>query len=76
MYWQTTGRHVRRKIRWWHRWLRPQLAGDDGTVTIEYAICTVGAAALAAALYTLVTGQSVVSALADLVMSSMQTPFS
>ena len=74
MFWQTTGRHVRRKVRWWHRWLRPQLANDDGTVTIEYAICAVGAAALSAVLYTLVTGQSVLSALSELVMSAMAVP--
>ncbi len=43
--------------------------------TAEYAIGTVAAAALAAVLYTLVTGDSVASALASLVDRALSVGF-
>lgn len=67
MFLQTTGRHARRKVRWWHRWLRPVTVADDGMSTAEYAIGTVAAAAFAAVLYSIVTGDSVSSGLTSLV---------
>ncbi|WP_255826791.1 DUF4244 domain-containing protein [Amycolatopsis sp. GM8] len=67
MFWQTPGRHARRKIRWWHRWRRPVLIADDGMSTAEYAIGTVAAAALAAVLYSIVTGDTVTAGLTSLI---------
>lgn len=55
----------RRALRWRGGHL---LIGDDsGMSTAEYAIGTIAAAAFAAILYTVVTGDSVVSALTGLV---------
>lgn len=44
---------------------------DDGMTTAEYAIGTIAAAALAAVLYTVVTGDSVTSALTSLVQRAL-----
>ena len=44
---------------------------DDGMSTVEYAIGTVVAAAFAAVLYKIVTGDSVVSALTGLIQSAL-----
>lgn len=44
-----------------------RLRGDDGMSTAEYAIGTIAAAAFAALLYTVVTGDSVLAALTSLV---------
>jgi hypothetical protein len=71
MFWQTTGRHAQRKIRWWHRWLRPVIVGDDGMSTAEYAIGTVAAAAFAAVLYSIVTGDSVTAGLTSLIQHAL-----
>lgn len=67
MFWQTTGRHARPTVRWWHRWRRLALAADDGMTTAEYAIGTVAAAALAAVLYSIVTGDTVTAGLTSLI---------
>jgi C4-dicarboxylate transporter len=75
MFWQTTGRHARRKLRWWHRWFRTVAVADDGMTTAEYAIGTVAAAAFAAVLYTIVTGDSVVSGLTSLVEHALTVTF-
>ncbi|GAA2558117.1 DUF4244 domain-containing protein [Pseudonocardia hydrocarbonoxydans] len=48
---------------------------DDGMSTVEYAIGTVAAAAFAAVLYTVVSGESVVTALTDLVTRALSTTF-
>jgi len=48
---------------------------DDGMSTVEYAIGTVAAAAFAAVLYTVVSGDSVVTALTDLVTRALGTTF-
>lgn len=45
--------------------------GDAGMSTAEYAIGTVAAAAFAAVLYTIVTGDSVVGALTSLVQRAL-----
>lgn len=48
---------------------------DEGMTTVEYAVGTVVAAAFAAVLYRIVTGDSIVSGLTDLVNSALQTAF-
>ncbi|WP_422392122.1 DUF4244 domain-containing protein [Nakamurella antarctica] len=49
--------------------------GDAGMSTVEYAVGTVAAAAFAAVLYRIVTGDSVVTGLTDLVNSALNTSF-
>ena len=46
---------------------------DAGMSTVEYAVGTVVAAAFAAVLYKIVTGDSVVAGLTDLVNSALHT---
>jgi hypothetical protein len=63
-------------FRWRHRGIAeirrtPAGWGDDGMATAEYAIVTVGAAAVAAFLYTLVTGETVTSALTRLIVRAL-----
>jgi len=64
---------VRNKI----RSLRAQLAllvvDDDGMSTVEYAIGTIAAAAFGAILYTVITGDSVVSALTNIINRALNT---
>ena len=47
------------------------LREDDGMSTVEYAIGTVAAAAFAAVLYAVVTGDSIVGALTTLVQRAL-----
>ncbi|WP_354530370.1 DUF4244 domain-containing protein [Nakamurella sp. UYEF19] len=47
--------------------------GDEGMSTVEYAVGTVVAAAFAAVLYKIVTGDSVVAGLTGLVNSALHT---
>ena len=47
---------------------------DDGSTTVEYAIVTVAVAAFAAVLYSLLTGDSVVSWLTGLLMKALAVP--
>ncbi|MDT5013290.1 MAG: hypothetical protein QOH57_4907 [Mycobacterium sp.] len=49
------------------------LAEDDGMSTVEYAIGTIAAAAFGAILYTVVTGDSVVSALTNIISRALNT---
>lgn len=49
------------------------VVADDGMSTAEYAIGTIAAAAFGAVLYTVVTGDSVVGALTDLVDRALST---
>ena len=50
------------------------LATDDsGMSTVEYAIGTVAAAAFGAILYTVVTGDSIVSALTNIIARALNT---
>lgn len=61
------------------RHLRPALRrlreGDEGMSTVEYAIGTVAAAAFGALLYTVVTGDSILTALTGLVQRALSVDF-
>ena len=46
---------------------------DDGMTTVEYAIGTIAAAAFGAILYTVVTGDSIVSALTNIINRALNT---
>lgn len=46
---------------------------DSGMSTVEYAIGTVAAAAFGAILYTVVTGDSIVSALSNIIARALST---
>jgi hypothetical protein len=48
---------------------------DDGMSTVEYAIGTIAAAAFGALLYTVVTGESILTALTGLVERALSTNF-
>ena len=62
------GRELQRRL---HR-LRH---GDDGMSTVEYAIGTIAAAAFGALLYTVVTGDSILTALTGLVERALSVTF-
>lgn len=47
--------------------------GDAGMSTAEYAVGTIAACAFAAVLYQVVTGDSIVSALRDLITSALSS---
>lgn len=49
------------------------VVGDEGMSTAEYAIGTIAAAAFGAVLYTVVTGDSIVSALTGIVERALST---
>ena len=55
--------------------LDPWLGDDDGMSTVEYAIGTIAAAAFAAVLYAVVSGDSIVTALTDLVQRALTATF-
>lgn len=55
--------------------LRRLLRADDGMSTVEYAIGCIAAAAFAAALYAVVSGESVVTALTQLVQRALTAGF-
>ncbi|WP_068166306.1 DUF4244 domain-containing protein [Rhodococcus phenolicus] len=59
------------------RTVRGRLAGavadEDGMSTAEYAIGTIAAAAFGAVLYTVVTGDNIVSALTGIVERALNT---
>ncbi|KRE26777.1 hypothetical protein ASG82_09585 [Mycobacterium sp. Soil538] len=46
---------------------------DDGMSTVEYAIGTIAAAAFGAILYTVVTGDSIVGALTNIISRALNT---
>jgi Protein of unknown function (DUF4244) len=54
---------------------RHQPSPDDGMSTAEYAIGTIAAAAFAAVLYAVVTGDSVVSGLTSLIQRALSVSF-
>jgi Flp pilus assembly pilin Flp len=56
-------------------WLRRFGRDDDGMSTVEYAIGTVAAAAFGALLYTVVTGDSILTALTGLVERALTVTF-
>jgi hypothetical protein len=49
------------------------LSDEDGMSTVEYAIGTVAAAAFGAILYTVVTGDSIVNALTNIIARALTT---
>lgn len=49
------------------------IAEDDGMSTAEYAIGTIAAAAFGAVLYAVVTGDSIVTALTDIIDRALNT---
>jgi hypothetical protein len=49
------------------------IADEDGMSTVEYAIGTIAAAAFGAILYTVVTGDSIVSALTNIINRALNT---
>jgi hypothetical protein len=51
------------------------LRDDAGMSTVEYAIGTIAATAFAAVLYAVVTGDSIVTALTDLVQRALSVTF-
>ncbi|MDX1889820.1 DUF4244 domain-containing protein [Mycolicibacterium sp. 050158] len=59
------------------RWLRARLmllaVDESGMSTVEYAIGTIAAAAFGAILYTVVTGDSIVSALTNIITRALNT---
>lgn len=59
--------------------LRGRLRGlardDDGMSTVEYAVGTVAAAAFAALLYAIVSGDDIVAALTGIVQRALSTTF-
>ncbi len=55
--------------------VRAVVATDAGMSTVEYAVGTVVAAAFAAVLYQIVTGDSVISGLTDLINRALSTSF-
>jgi hypothetical protein len=61
--------------RWRHLRARAALllAEEDGMSTVEYAIGTIAAAAFGAILYTVVTGDSIVSALTNIISRALNT---
>lgn len=54
------------------RW-RDLVRGDEGTSTVEYALTTLAAAAFGAVLYTVVTGDSVVAMLTEIIDRALTT---
>jgi len=50
-----------------------RIGGDTGMSTAEYAVGTIAACAFAAVLYQVVTGDSIVSALQDLITSALSS---
>lgn len=49
------------------------VADESGMSTVEYAIGTIAAAAFGAILYTVVTGDSIVSALSNIISRALNT---
>ena len=64
---------VRNRIRSLWASLTLLVVDDDGMSTVEYAIGTIAAAAFGAILYTVITGDSVVSALTNIINRALNT---
>jgi hypothetical protein len=67
---EPTGRRRRPLAR---RWAAVRATAEAGMSTAEYAVGTVAACAFAAVLYRVVTGDSIVTGLTDLVDSALAT---
>ena len=52
-----------------------EVSADAGMSTVEYAVGTVVAAAFAAVLYRIVTGDSVIAGLTNLINTALNTSF-
>ncbi|OKH80219.1 hypothetical protein EB75_20930 [Mycobacterium sp. ST-F2] len=61
------------RIRAWEARATLLLTDESGMSTVEYAIGTVAAAAFGAILYTVVTGDSIVSALTNIIARALTT---
>ena len=64
---------MRRRIRGLQARLALLAVADEGMSTVEYAIGTVAAAAFGAILYTVITGDSVVTALTNIISRALNT---
>lgn len=64
---------IRRWIRSGQARLTVLVVDESGMSTVEYAIGTVAAAAFGAILYTVVTGDSIVSALTNIINRALNT---
>ena len=64
---------VRNKIRALRARLTVLVVDDEGMSTVEYAIGTIAAAAFGAILYTVITGDSIVSALTNIINRALNT---
>ncbi|GAA2537815.1 DUF4244 domain-containing protein [Mycolicibacterium diernhoferi] len=64
---------VRSTIRGLQARLMLVVADESGMSTVEYAIGTIAAAAFGAILYTVVTGDSIVSALSKIISRALST---
>ena len=62
--------NVFRRVR---AWMILLAVDESGMSTVEYAIGTVAAAAFGAILYTVVTGDSIVSALSNIITRALNT---
>lgn len=61
------------RIRELHARLLVAAVDDSGMSTVEYAIGTIAAAAFGAILYTVVTGDSIVGALSNIITRALNT---
>jgi len=61
------------RVKWSVR-ARMVVGGDSGMSTVEYAIGSIAAAAFAAVLYAVVTGDSVLSGLESLIRQALSGP--
>jgi hypothetical protein len=64
---------VENKIRALQARLTLLVVDEDGMSTVEYAIGTIAAAAFGAILYTVITGDSIVSALTNIINRALNT---
>jgi uncharacterized protein DUF4244 len=64
---------VGNKIRALRARLTLLVVDDEGMSTVEYAIGTIAAAAFGAILYTVITGDSIVSALTNIINRALNT---
>ncbi|MBX7452931.1 MULTISPECIES: DUF4244 domain-containing protein [Mycobacteriaceae] len=64
---------MKRRIRGLQARLALLAVADEGMSTVEYAIGTVAAAAFGAILYTVITGDSVVNALTNIISRALNT---
>ncbi|WP_425004218.1 DUF4244 domain-containing protein [Mycolicibacterium sp. S3B2] len=64
---------MKRPIRGLQARLALLAVADEGMSTVEYAIGTVAAAAFGAILYTVITGDSVVNALTNIISRALNT---